>query len=81
MLQTATVDAASTIMLLTAIAAMSPGKRMFHLFVDNVRCHPARLVQAWLAQPGRPIKPHSIPAYCLHSRSAPRLKPEAEPLN
>jgi hypothetical protein len=81
MLQKATVNAASTIMLLTAIAAMSPGKRMFHLIVDNVRYHAAKLVQAWLAQSGRPIKPHSIPAYCPHRRSAPRRKAVAEPLN
>jgi hypothetical protein len=30
-----TVNAVSTIMLLTAIEAMYPGKRMIHLFLDN----------------------------------------------
>jgi transposase len=35
MLEAATVDAASTIMLLMAIEAMYPGKRVIHLFADN----------------------------------------------
>ncbi len=49
MLEAATVEAASTIMLLMAIQAMYPGKRMIRLFVDNARYHHAKLVQAWLA--------------------------------
>ncbi len=48
-----TVDALSTIMLLTAIEAMYPGMRLIHVFLDNARYHHAKLVQAWLAQPGR----------------------------
>jgi hypothetical protein len=63
------VDAASTIMLLKAIEAMYPGKRLIHLFVDNARCHHPKLVQAWLARPDCRIKLHFIPAYC------PRLDP------
>jgi hypothetical protein len=35
MLEVPTVGAASTIMLLMAIEAMYPGKRVIHLFVDN----------------------------------------------
>ena len=73
MLEAATVDAASTIMLLMAIEAMYPGKRMIHLFVDNARYHHAKLVQAWLAQPGRRIKLHFIPAYCPHLDPIERL--------
>src|SRR5271156_4376864 len=53
MLEALTVDAASTIMLLMAIEAMYPGKRMIHLFLDNARYHHAKLVQTWLAEPGR----------------------------
>jgi hypothetical protein len=30
------------IMLLRAIEAMYPGKRLIHLFVDNARCHHAK---------------------------------------
>ena len=41
-----TVDAVSTIMLLMAIEAMYPGKRLVHLFVDNARYHHAKPVQA-----------------------------------
>ena len=38
---------------------MYPGMRWVHVFVDNARYHHAKLVQAWLAQPGR-IKLHFI---------------------
>ena len=61
-----TVDAVSTIMLLMAIEAMYPGKRLVHLFLDNARYHHAKLVQAWLARPECRIKLHFIPAYCPH---------------
>jgi len=66
MLDVTTVDAASTIMLLMAIQAMHPGKRVIHLLLDNARYHHAKLVQAWLARPGCRIKLHFIPAYCPH---------------
>ena len=39
MLDVVTVNAVSTIMLLMAIEAMYPGKRMIHLFLDNARYH------------------------------------------
>ena len=64
MIEAATVNAISMIMLLRAIEAMYPGKRLIHLFVDNARYHHAKLVQAWLARPGCRIKLHFIPAYC-----------------
>ena len=68
-----TVDAVSTIMLLMAIEAMYPGKRLVHLFLDNARYHHAKLVQAWLARPGCRIKLHFIPAYCPHLNPIERL--------
>ena len=73
MLEVATVDAASTIMLLLAIEAMYLGKRVIHLFLDNARYHHAKLVQAWLARPGCRIKLHFIPTYCPHLDSIERL--------
>ncbi len=73
MLDVMTVDAASTIMLLVAIEAMYPGKRVIHLFLDNARYHHAKLVQAWLARPGCRIKLHFIPAYCPHLDPIERL--------
>jgi transposase len=73
MLEVATVDAISTIMLMRAIEAMYPGKRMIHLFLDNARYHHAKLVQAWLAQPGRRITVYFIPAYCPHLDPIERL--------
>jgi hypothetical protein len=68
-----TVDAASTIMLLMAIEAMYPGKRLVHHFLDNARYHHAKLVQAWLARPECRIKLHFIPAYCPHLNPIERL--------
>ncbi len=68
-----TVDAISTIMLLTAIEAMYPGIRFVHVFLDNARYHHAKLVQAWLARPGWRIKLHFVPAYGPHLNSIERL--------
>jgi transposase len=73
MLQAATVDAISTIMLLTAIEAMYPGKRVIHLFLDNARYHHAKVVLAWLARPDCPIKLHFVPACCPHLNPIERL--------
>src|SRR5271156_2494800 len=53
-----TVDATSTIMLLTAIEEMYPGLRFVHVFLDNARYHHAKLVQAWLARPECRIRLH-----------------------
>jgi transposase len=73
MLEVETVDAASTIKLLVALLALYPRKRVIHLFVDNARYHHAKLVQAWLAQPGCRIKLHFIPTYCPHLDPIERL--------
>jgi len=88
MLEVATVDAISTIMLLMAIETMYPGKRLIHLFLDrvwacqlaltkrgldNARYHHAKRVQAWLARSGGRIKLHFIPAYCPHLDPIERL--------
>jgi transposase len=73
MIEAATVNAISMIMLLRAIEAMYPGKRLIHLFVDNARYHHARLVQAWLARQGCRIKLHFIPTYCPHLDAIERL--------
>ncbi len=73
MLEVATVSAMSTIMLLMAIEAMYPGKAMIHVFLDNARYHHAKLVQQWLAQPGRRITLHFIPVYCPHLDPIERL--------
>jgi len=73
MLEAETIDAASTIKLFIALSAMYPRKRVLHLFLDNARYHHAKLVQAWLAQPGCRIKLHFIPAYCPHLDPIERL--------
>jgi transposase len=39
---------------------------LIHVFLDNVRYHHGKLVQEWLAPPGRRIKLHFIPPYCPH---------------
>ena len=69
----AVVDAVSTILLLAAIEAMYPGMRLIHVFLDNARYHHAKLVQAWLAEPGRRIRLHFVPAYCPHLNPIERL--------
>jgi hypothetical protein len=37
---------------LTAIAAMHPGKRLIHVFLDNARYHHAKLVQQCIGPAG-----------------------------
>jgi transposase len=73
MVDVETVDAASTIRLLQAIESMYPLMAMIHVFLDNARYHHADLVQKWLAEPGRRIKLHFIPAYCPHLNPIERL--------
>jgi transposase len=73
MIEALSVNAISTIMLMRAIEAMYPGKRLIHLFLDNARYHHAKLVQAWLARSGCRIKLHFVPAYCPHLDAIERL--------
>ena len=73
MLDVPVVDAMSTILLLIAIQAMYPRKRLIHVFLDNARYHHAKLVKQWLAQPGCRIRLHFIPAYCPHLDPIERL--------
>ena len=73
MIEVETVDALSTIKLLESIEALYPMLALIHVFLDNASYHHARLVREWLAQPGRRIKLHFIPAYCPHLNSIERL--------
>ena len=73
MIDVETVDAASTIRLLEAIEAMYPLRAMIHVFLDNARYHHAKIVQKWLAHPGRRITLHFVPAYCPHLNPIERL--------
>jgi transposase len=73
MVDAETIDAASTIRLLQALEAAYPLLAMVHVFLDNAKYHHAKLVQEWLAQPGRRIKLHFIPAYCPHLNPIERL--------
>jgi transposase len=73
MIDVETVDAASTIRLLEAIEAMYPLLAMIYVFLDNARYHHAKIVQEWLAQPGRRVTLHFIPAYCPHLNPIERL--------
>jgi transposase len=68
-----TVDALSTILLLTAIEAVYPNLRLIHVFLDNARYHHAKLVRVWLARPECRIKLHFVPAYCPHLNPIERL--------
>lgn len=66
MIEAETIDALSTIRLLESIEALYPLMALIHVFLDNARYHHAKLVQEWLAQPGRRIRLHFVPAYCPH---------------
>ena len=73
MIEAETIDAASTIKLLDSLEALYPMLAVIHVFLDNARYHHAKLVQDWLAQPGRRIRLHFIPAYCPHLNPIERL--------
>ena len=53
MIEAETIDAASTIRLLKSLEMLYPLSAIIHVYLDNARYHHAKLVQAWLAQPGR----------------------------
>jgi transposase len=73
MIEAETIDAQSTIRLLESIEALYPLMALIHVFLDNARYHHAKLVQEWLAQPGRRIKLHFVPACCPHLNPIERL--------
>jgi transposase len=73
MIEVETVDAISTIRLLQSIEMHNPLLALIHVYLDNARYHHARLVQDWLAQPGRRIRLHFIPSYCPHLNPIERL--------
>ena len=63
MIEALTVNAESTIALLSALEALYPKKRSIHVFLDNARYHHAEMVQKWLERPDCRIKLHFIPTY------------------
>ncbi len=67
------VDADSTIALLTSIEAAYATMRRIHVYLDNARYHHARAVQAWMKQPGRRVLLPFIPTYCPHLNAIERL--------
>ena len=73
MIEVLTVDALSTIALLSAIEAAHPLLRKIHVFLDNAKYHKAHMVRDWLARPGCRIKLHFIPTYCPHLDPIERL--------
>jgi transposase len=73
MLEVLTVNAVSTIALLSATEALYPNKRKIHLFLDNARYHHAEMVQEWLARPECRIVLHFVPTYCPHLNPIERL--------
>jgi transposase len=68
-----TVNAVSTIALLSAIEGLYPKKRKIHVFLDNAKYHHAEMVQEWLNRPDCRIVLHFIPTYCPHLDSIERL--------
>ena len=66
MIEALTIDAASTIRLLQSIEALIRCWRSSMFSWTTRVIHHAKLVQEWLALPGRRIKLHFIPTYCPH---------------
>jgi transposase len=73
MIDVLTVNAVSTIALLSAIETLFPKKRRIHVFLDNARYHHAEMVQQWLGKPDCRIELHFIPTYCPHLDPIERL--------
>jgi transposase len=73
MIEVEVVDAASTIKLLAGLEALYATTALIHVFLDNARYHHAKIVQEWLAQPGRKIRLHFLPSYCPHLNPIERL--------
>ena len=73
MIEVLSVDAKSTIALLSSIENLYPTMRRIHVFLDNARYHHAKIVRDWLAEPERRIKLHFVPAYCPHLNPIERL--------
>src|SRR5487761_2145496 len=73
MMEAEAIDAISTIRLLESVETLYPLMALIHVFLDNARYHHAKLVQQWLAQPGRRIQLHFVPAYCPHLNPIERL--------
>ncbi len=67
------VDAQSTIDLLTSIENAYSTMRRIHVFLDNARYHHARAVQDWMKEPNRRVVLHFIPPYCPHLNPIERL--------
>jgi len=73
MLNVETVNAVSTIALLSAIQNSYPNKRKIHVFLDNARYHHAEIVREWLKNKDCRIVLHFIPPYCPHLNPIERL--------
>jgi transposase len=58
---------------LESIEGLYPTLALIHVLLDNARYHHAKLVQEWLAWPGRRIRLHYIPPYCPHLNPIERL--------
>ena len=67
------IDAQSTIALLTSIENAYLTMRRIHVFLDTARYHHARAVQDWMSRLGRRVVLHFIPSYCPHLNPIERL--------
>jgi len=73
MLTVETVNAISTIALLSAIQNSYPNKRKIHVFLDNAPYHHAKMVEEWLKKADCRVVLHFIPTYCPHLNPIERL--------
>lgn len=70
---TDTVDAQSTVSLLTKIENANKDKKTIHVILDNARYHHAKIVKEWLNRSECRIKLMFLPPYCPHLNSIERL--------
>lgn len=73
MIEVETVNAASTIALLSSLENQYREKKTIHVFLDNARYHHAKIAKEWLKRPQCRIKLHFLPAYCPHLSPIERL--------
>ena len=71
--ESVTVDADSTIALLTKIEAANQSKTAIYIFLDNARYHHAKAVKKWLKSTNSRIKLMFLPAYAPHLNPIERL--------
>lgn len=73
LIETLKMSTQTTIDLLAKLERANPDKRVIHLILDRAPVHRGEAVRDWLAQPGRRIRLHFLPAYAPNLNAIERL--------